>query len=47
MTSLPLAQWRSHSDMPHGEDPALDASTWTTVTLYGGRGAVQLLILFT
>src|SRR5208337_4494227 len=38
MTSLPLAQWRSHADMPHGEDPALDDSTWTPVTLSGGRG---------
>src|SRR5271157_1738327 len=38
MTSLPLAQWRSHADMPHGEDPALDDSTWTPVTLSAGRG---------
>jgi len=37
MTTLPLAQWRSHGDMPHGEDPALDDSGWTAVTL-GGRG---------
>ncbi len=38
MTSLPLAQWRTHADMPHGEDPALDDSTWTAVTLAEGRG---------
>src|SRR5580698_5696833 len=38
MTSLPLAQWRSHADMPHGEDPALDDSNWTPVTLSAGRG---------
>ena len=38
MTSLPLAQWRSHADMPHGEDPSLDDSGWTSVTLSGGRG---------
>src|ERR1022692_461182 len=38
MTTLPLAQWRSHADMPHGEDPALDESTWTPVTVPAGRG---------
>ena len=38
MTSLPLAQWRSHADMAHGEEPALDDSTWTPVTVSGGRG---------
>jgi alpha-mannosidase len=38
MTTLPLAQWRSHADMPHGEDPALNDSTWTPVTLSAGRG---------
>ena len=38
MTTLPLVQWRSHADMPHGEDPMLDDSTWTPVTLAAGRG---------
>ena len=38
MTSLPLAQWRAHADLPHGEDPTLDDSSWTPVTLSGGRG---------
>jgi alpha-mannosidase len=38
MTAVPVAQWRSHGDMPHGEDPALDDSAWTLVTP-GGRGA--------
>jgi alpha-mannosidase len=40
MTTLPLAEWRSHADMPHGEDPSLDDSTWTPVTVSGrgGRG---------
>jgi alpha-mannosidase len=37
MTTLPLAQWRSHADMPHGEDPALDDSAWPLATP-GGRG---------
>lgn len=37
MTTLSLAQWRTHADMPHGEDPALDDSAWRAVTL-GGRG---------
>src|ERR1022692_439978 len=38
MTTLPLAQWRSHGAMPHGEDPSLDDSTWTSVALSAGRG---------
>ncbi|HLK63722.1 MAG TPA: glycoside hydrolase family 38 C-terminal domain-containing protein [Bryobacteraceae bacterium] len=38
MTTLPLTQWRSHADLPHGEDPSLDDSAWTPVTLAGGRG---------
>ena len=38
MTTVPLTQWRSHGDMPHGEDPALDDSAWTPVTLSAGRG---------
>jgi alpha-mannosidase len=38
MTTLPLTQWRSHADMPHGEDPALDDSTWTSAALAAGRG---------
>ena len=38
MTTLPLTQWRSHSSMPHGEDPSLDDSTWTPLTLSAGRG---------
>jgi alpha-mannosidase len=38
MTSLPLVQWRSHADMPHGEDPALDDSAWRHVALPAGRG---------
>src|ERR1022692_2448748 len=38
MTTLPLAQWRSHGAMPHGEDPSLDDSTWTSVSLSAGRG---------
>jgi alpha-mannosidase len=39
MTSLPVANWRSHADMPHGEDSALDDSAWTAVTITGaGRG---------
>ena len=37
MTTLPLTAWRSHADMPHGEDPSLDDSGWTAVTLSGGR----------
>ena len=38
MTVLPVTQWRTHADMPHGEDPSLDDSAWTKVTLSGGRG---------
>ena len=38
MTSLPLTQWRTHADMPHGEDPSLDDSNWTALTLTDGRG---------
>ena len=38
MTTLPVTQWRSHADLPHGEDPSLDDSAWTAVTLSGGRG---------
>jgi len=38
MTTLPVVQWRSHADMPHGEDPSLDDSTWTAEVLSGGRG---------
>jgi len=38
MTTLPLAQWRAHGDMPHGEDPSLDDSGWNAVTINGGRG---------
>ena len=34
MTLLPLAAWRFHAaDMPHGEDPALNDSSWPTVTI--------------
>jgi alpha-mannosidase len=41
MTSTPVTAWRTHAadGVPHGEDPALDDSQWTTVTLTGGRGA--------
>jgi alpha-mannosidase len=38
MTSIPVAQWTAHADMPHGEDPSLDDSAWTKLTLSGGRG---------
>src|ERR1022692_5258888 len=42
MTTLPLSQWRSHAAMPHGEDPSLDDSTWTSVTLAGDRKSTRL-----
>ena len=29
--------WKTHAELPHGEDPGLDDSSWTPVTL-GGRG---------
>ncbi len=38
MIVLPLQQWNAHADLPHGEDPSLDDSAWTKVTLSGGRG---------
>ena len=39
MTSLPVTAWRAHAaeGMPHGEDPTLDDSQWTALSL-GGRG---------
>jgi len=30
---LPLAHWRSHADVAHPEDPALDDSKWTPVSV--------------
>jgi alpha-mannosidase len=41
MTSTPITAWRAHAadGVPHGEDPTLDDSQWTAVTLAGGRGA--------
>ncbi|HMK22208.1 MAG TPA: hypothetical protein VK466_07715, partial [Terriglobales bacterium] len=40
LTLLPAAEWRYHAgDLPHGEDIALDDSTWTLVA--GGRQAPQ------
>jgi alpha-mannosidase len=41
MTSSPITAWRAHAadGVPHGEDPALDDSQWTAITLVGGRGA--------
>jgi alpha-mannosidase len=40
MTSTSVTAWRAHAadGVPHGEDPALDDSQWTAVTLTGGRG---------
>ena len=39
MTGMPVTNWRAHAaDIPHGEDPALDDSQWTAITLAGGRG---------
>ncbi len=40
MTTTPVTSWRTHSadGVPHGEDPALDDSQWTPLTLSGGRG---------
>ena len=40
MTSTPVTSWRAHAadGVPHGEDPALDDSQWTPLTLTGGRG---------
>src|ERR1700735_1298022 len=39
MTGAPVTNWRAHAaDLPHGEDPALDDSQWTAITLGGGRG---------
>ena len=38
MTSTPVTSWRAHAadGLPHGEDPALDDSQWTSLTLTGG-----------
>ncbi len=38
MTVLPIPQWSAHADIPHGEDPSFDDSSWTKLTLAGGRG---------
>jgi len=39
MTGMNVTNWRAHAaDIPHGEDPALDDSQWTAITLAGGRG---------
>ena len=40
MTSTSVTAWRAHAadGVPHGEDPALDDSQWTAITLAGGRG---------
>jgi alpha-mannosidase len=40
MTAQPVSNWRAHAaeGVPHGEDPALDDSQWTALTLAGGRG---------
>ncbi len=38
MTTAPVASWRAHAaeGVPHGEDPALDDSQWTALTIPGG-----------
>ncbi len=37
MGSINVTAWRTHAaDIPHGEDPALDDSQWTAITLAGG-----------
>jgi len=41
LSVIPLTPWRVHGDMPHGEDPGLDDSSWRAVTLTGGRGQGQ------
>jgi len=33
LTQLPQAEWRSHSDMPHPEDPGLSDSDWSAYTV--------------
>jgi alpha-mannosidase len=40
MTSTNVTAWHAHAadGVPHGEDPTLDDSQWTAVTLTGGRG---------
>ena len=40
MTAVNVTAWRAHAaDIPHGEDPALDDSQWTALTL-AAAGAV-------
>ena len=39
MTSIPIPQWRYHAaGLAHGEDPAMDDSSWSPVNLGGGNG---------
>jgi len=41
LSTIAVTAWRGHGDLPHGEDPGLDDSTWTAVTIGGGRGQGQ------
>jgi alpha-mannosidase len=44
MTMAPVTAWKAHAadGVPHGEDPTLDDSQWTAITLGGGgRGAAN------
>src|SRR5579863_236046 len=38
LTRQPEAEWRSHADIPHPEDPALNDSDWATVTVKNVSG---------
>jgi alpha-mannosidase len=35
LTTLPLAEWRFHTDIPHPEDASLDDSGWETIKVEG------------
>jgi alpha-mannosidase len=38
LTRQPEAEWRSHNDVPHPEDPAVNDSDWSTITVKNVSG---------
>jgi alpha-mannosidase len=44
LTTLPLADWRFHTDVAHPEDPSLDDSGWDTAKV-GGKWATGSRVL--
>ncbi len=38
LTHRPETEWRSHADLPHPEDPALNDSDWSAITVKNATG---------